>query len=885
MQDELMTKALVRQLRGVLFAVAACVVGVAGSLSAATDPNTPTQKQKAADLVSPADAFPIEHRRVQYTGDIWMSVSNDGSIGTNSGTVLPDAEDLRALKINYGPSFEFPGGSRIDYLFNGSLWVGGIVGPDTLVSASKTSGSGDAFEWNGYSQITPGVRPGYPGECDTLTRQLGQSYTAVFSDTLVLPTTNDPKGRLHLPLGLEVVQTTHQSADNFTRRFIIYDYRITNVSDRPIQQMWFGVFLDNDIFWDNVSNCPEAGSIDDLSGILTTWPNPINPIYTDSLLVAWAIDNDGDACSAPRFPRVSARGAMGMRVLRGPTPDSRVNFNWFTTNFSNLDWGPRLASDNYNFGSGGTGLPPGDAPSYHVMSNNEIDYSQPFSARDFRPEWARPPIAAADNIANGLDSRVVLSTGPMPTLEPGESVPFTIAFIAGGNVHRIPSNFVDPQNPQPFIDRLDFSDLATNAWWAGFVWDNYGFDTDGEDGFAGNFYRPVIGGDTVYYSGDGCPDLAGPAPPESPDSANADLRLESRPGELIMRWSGRSIETSLDPLLRTADFEGWKVYVAERNSFQDQPTAEDFSLIASWDKVDFRRYTYNPSNGFWDLTSDPLTDEGWQAEFNDPSFRAADHPGPSLSTCYTYIGVDDNGNPVERCAYFAPQDVNHANEYLVAGQIEQNLIQRVRVFDTLIDDVTYEYGEYELRLTGLLQSRHYFLVLTAFDYGDPFSNLEPLETSKGGVGSRLAGIPIYSSDVVEDYATRGGAYADSVKVSVYPNPYKIGFEDASGRLTSYFEQGFEGSAGQSELNEQDRRIHFINVPDTCEINIYTLDGDLVRTLTHHWPPGPSDVLSGYSSKVSWDLISRNTQAVTSGIYIYRVDSRLGSQVGKIVIIK
>jgi hypothetical protein len=119
-----------------------------------------------------------------------------------------------------------------------------------------------------------------------------------------------------------------------------------------------------------------------------------------------------------------------------------------------------------------------------------------------------------------------------------------------------------------------------------------------------------------------------------------------------------------------------------------------------------------------------------------------------------------------------------------------------------------------------------------------------------------------------------------VRVSVYPNPYKIGFTDALGHESSYFQQGFEGKEGQEELNEQDRRIHFINIPDTCVINIYTLDGDLVRTLTH-----PDQNLSGYSSKISWDLVSRNTQAVTSGIYLFRVESRLGAQVGKLVIIK
>lgn len=877
MQEQLGRKRAWRWLlliAGGVFAFMAQVGTAVSALAPTAADNVKTRPQPPAYS---ADANPIIHRRVQYTGDIWMTISNDGSIGTNSGGINPDPIDMAILRITYGPSFEFPGGTEIDYLYNGSLWIGGIVGADTLVSQQRNSGSGDALEWNGYAQIQEGVPAGYPGECDGITRQMQQSYTTSFSDTLIHPTNVDGiAGRLHLPLGLEVVQTTHQSADNFTRRFIIYDYKITNISDRPVQSLWCGIFLDNDVFWRNVSGCTENRTSDDMGGILTTWPNPVNPIYSDSLMVAWAIDNDGDACGSPRFPRTSSRGAMGVRVLRGPTPESRVNFNWFGLEQS-LDWGPRLATDQYEFG-GGTGLPPGDAATYHVMSNNEIDYSQPFAAMDFSPEWQRPLVGPPGaNVANGLDTRICLSSGPVSVLEPGQTVPFTVAFLGGSNVHRDPSNTLDPENPQNFIDRLDFGDLATNAWWAGFVWDNYGFDTN-EDGYAGEAY-PVVGPDTVYYTGDGCPDLAGPSPPPGPDSANSDLQLISRPGELTLRWSGRTIETNMDPLLRTVDFEGYKVYIVERNSPQDNPSAEDYSLIASWDRIDYRRLTYNGDLGVWELDSDPLTNDDWREFFNDPQFNAEQHTGPSLTTCYRYMDTTDAGQPVERCAYFAAQDVNHANTYVVSGQTEQNLIQQVDLRDTVIDDISYQYGVYELNLDGLLQSRHYFMTLTAFDFGDPFNNLEPLETSKGGIGSRVIGLPTYSADVVEDYTLRGAPFSDSVKVSVYPNPYKIAFEE-DGRKTSYFEQGFEGRTGQSELNEQDRRIHFINIPDTCEINIYTLDGDLVRTLVH-----PDANLTGYSSKISWDLISRNTQAVTSGIYLYRVDSKLGSQVGKLVIIK
>ncbi|MBI3872577.1 MAG: T9SS type A sorting domain-containing protein, partial [candidate division Zixibacteria bacterium] len=158
--------------------------------------------------------------------------------------------------------------------------------------------------------------------------------------------------------------------------------------------------------------------------------------------------------------------------------------------------------------------------------------------------------------------------------------------------------------------------------------------------------------------------------------------------------------------------------------------------------------------------------------------------------------------------------------------------------------------------------------VTAFDYGDFQKRVDPLESKPGR--NAVFGFPIYSSDVVVD---------SGLRVSVYPNPYKSYFLDPSGHRTSYFGQGYE-APGMPETTDRDRRIWFINLPDTATIRIYSLDGDLIRTINH-----PDKFLTRYSSCVGWDLISRNTQAVESGIYIYRVDSRLGTQIGKIVIIK
>ena len=154
------------------------------------------------------------------------------------------------------------------------------------------------------------------------------------------------------------------------------------------------------------------------------------------------------------------------------------------------------------------------------------------------------------------------------------------------------------------------------------------------------------------------------------------------------------------------------------------------------------------------------------------------------------------------------------------------------------------------------------------DLRDYTRNVTSLESSPHA-NSRYCHL-LYSSDVVID---------SGLQVSVYPNPYKLRFKDAYGNWTSYEAQGYERT-GKGEEEERNRRIWFINLPDTAEINIYTLDGDLVRKILH-----PDPHLTTYPSIVGWDLISRNQQAVVSGIYIWRVDSRLGRQIGKLVIIK
>lgn len=93
------------------------------------------------------------------------------------------------------------------------------------------------------------------------------------------------------------------------------------------------------------------------------------------------------------------------------------------------------------------------------------------------------------------------------------------------------------------------------------------------------------------------------------------------------------------------------------------------------------------------------------------------------------------------------------------------------------------------------------------------------------------------------------------RIRVVPNPY-------------YTRSAFE-------LNQFNRAVRFINLPETCTIRIFNLGGDLVRTLQKSVQT---------SSVLNWDLETENGLPVASGIYVFHVDAGpAGSMFGRIAV--
>ncbi len=102
------------------------------------------------------------------------------------------------------------------------------------------------------------------------------------------------------------------------------------------------------------------------------------------------------------------------------------------------------------------------------------------------------------------------------------------------------------------------------------------------------------------------------------------------------------------------------------------------------------------------------------------------------------------------------------------------------------------------------------------------------------------------------------------KIDVVPNPY-LG--------AAVWERRNLNSTGRG-----DRKIDFINLPNQCTIRIYTITGQLIKTLYKD-----SGFLDG---TISWNLVTDDGMDAAYGVYVYHVDAPgVGEYIGKFALIK
>jgi len=341
-----------------------------------------------------------------------------------------------------GPDIGFmsPPGSDVEYLYGGAVWIGGIVGDDTLVSVG-------ADGWlPAYEMFPPEWQKA--GSVEDFDYPTAHSMRAQYSDTFTVGVAIDYFGRPHIPLPVEIAMRSHTFDGDDYNEIVIYDMVITNIGAAPIEDMFVGLYMDGDVGYIYQANYV----VDDVAG----------SIASDT--IAYIIDSDGDLWWTP------ARRALALKVLMASWTMSTVNFNWWRgSGISSMDFGPRqrgtLQHPFRDFGTGGLGTPEGDVNKYYVLSSPEWDYDQVFTASVLSNDsvWLYPSPELAPEICFGTDARFLLSVGSFD-VPPGVSERLLFATFTGDSVHVDPDNVTNlPENPEAYLANLDFTNVLANA--------------------------------------------------------------------------------------------------------------------------------------------------------------------------------------------------------------------------------------------------------------------------------------------------------------------------------------------------------------------------------------------------------------------------------------
>lgn len=874
------------------------MIFVQGLAIARPSPETEMRPSPSTSAQAVAPAFCIAAHNV---GRIALSVTNYGIFGagaTGGSSTYIKGVNFDCFTGAQMPACEYPKGSGTEYLYSGNFWIGAVVGRDTLVSVGADGWQQD-MEFNPdnepfgnmlYRSIMDPSKPEYTGAVSE------QDFICKYTDTLTSGVRGLQQdridGRPHRPLHIEVNERSYAWSYAYAEDFVLFDYSITNIGRNRLTRVFMGVYVDADVGGLDNDDRPN----DDVCGFLLDVPSP--PVFSggctdfrDTVNLAWIADNDGDLARDLPVPAVT-----GTRIVRTPAESLDVSFNWWVGNTSPArDFGPQSIAKSRDLGTGGEGTPEGDRNKYAFMRNKEFDYDQVFTSSIpiGDPDWRYPNQSVARDFSDGADTRYLLSFGPF-NLDPGQTVPISLAYVAGDNLHveknNGKDNLVDGYRPDVWYRKLDFTDLGLNSMWASWLYDNPGYDSD-DDGYRGKFrvcpdsilqYDTISTDpllidtswaqkpDTLYYQGDNVPDFRGASPPPAPH-----FWVEPSNGKIRLRFNGTRSENTPDVFSHTKDFEGYRVYL----SLDERPSSQ--MLIESFDREDFNKYVFNaakPGGAGWELKEDPFTLTALQQLYSgglpnwDPLAYTPNHPflyqsGAGGDSMFYFDKQDyNNWRPGidTRIKKMYPGDPYPPEQYL--GYAADSALANLP--DSILDlyftpNGWLRYFEYEVTIEPLLPTIPYHLNITAFDFGSPSSGLSSLESSPT-VGAKVA-FPQGPVPTGDDW--KG-------KVHVYPNPYRID--------GNYLADGYEGREAAIRDNAPDRKrkVNFANLPPTCTIRIFTLDGDLVKEINHKVDAG--DPLFSHDQ---WDLITRNTQLVVSGLYYWTVEDESGNvQVGKLVII-
>jgi len=453
-----------------------------------------------------------QDNRATNIGRIGLAVNSYGQIGNGFNPSFWPSQ----------PSCEFPikpVRTRIEHLFNGGLWVGGY-GKSGL---SVTTATNDR---RFSSEFTQPVDQGLYERSSLLESRYyspdaisHQDFYCDFTDTNTInPLTGEPISG-HNPLGVSVHFETYAWQYSIADNFVILNFTIKNVVDVPIESLYVGLVTDLVVRNTNY-RFPAEGSV---------FYSGTGLGYIDSLRLHYAFDAENRPSDGPTDNYIGIK-LLGVDPLLGGSLDSLNNYTVYQV------WQFRASTGDPDLIS-----PINDQQRYDKM------------------RFPFPAVKISDLKRPG-NRYTLLSVGPFPTLQPGDSVKVAFAVICAKKYG------TDPQTDDtPLSKKL----LIESAMWAQKTYNGEdrngngildpGEDLDG-DGKITRFIFPTI------------------LPPPKVRVIPGDRKVD-------IYWD-KSVEDVIDPVLNKKDFEGYRIYMTKHGfDIGYVKSGEDpYILLAEFDK-------------------------------------------------------------------------------------------------------------------------------------------------------------------------------------------------------------------------------------------------------------------------------------------------------------
>ncbi|MFH0778562.1 MAG: hypothetical protein V2A71_08030 [Candidatus Eisenbacteria bacterium] len=731
---------------------------------------------------------------------------------------------------NQGLNFGWEGG---EYLYAAGLWIGAVdednvahvstgqyqtelrpsLGPVDIIYKSfegipggRRFGPGGRGDDDNDGRVDEDFHNGYDddddGEIDEDFAAVGQQMlSCVFRDD-----TREARDRYseHVPWGLRVEQRSFGWAVTGSNEFVGVDYKIYHEGSKVMRNTYVAFFVDGDAgpkgqenpgFWE-----------DDLVGYTDTLVqiyDPLQPagcqIDTIRIQIAYLWDAKDDGQNAKGGDVDGCMGVMFLghktdpRGITAPESVSVTTVRWFSST------APYPAGD-----------PQTDLERYDLMSSHRIPNRNATSPRDYR---------------------FVLCAGPFPRVEPGDVLPFQVAFVVGRRFEGMMKNAIAAQR----IYNGRYYDILNHPTWG---WNGkehleecpepgcYKCLDDDCNGATSCVIIKQGQSLAMDLDCDPCTGVQGkeslvhwigstaPPPPawnndrSLPPDARAQIVPPAGDRAVVLQWDNTS-EIVPDPLTGQFRFEGYRIWKAAnwtRPIGETGPSSDLWMLLGD--------FAYHPADSLGTRSSRyVLNTKRWGGDT-------------------TYVICDTELAPVDSTTYVIPRQTGIGADTTTVYQ--------------------YPIGRYTLVDPNVINGMIYFYSIT------PYAKWYDREA---GQWIEIQSQPASSEGLA--IIPRANSQDKLGPITVVPNPYNI---SASWDLIP------------SDVDPTGTKIGFFGLPRTRSVlRIFGLTGDLIRELEHDGSNGDGTIW--------WNLVTRNGQDVATGIYFFSVECELGTYIGKFVIIR